>query len=1269
MRGPRSIAFVAVIGVLFAIAGCAQETFPGSAFSSNPDAGANDATTPGPAIPFVCRQAQAQPLPQRLVAMSANASSSGNLVLMSDVFQDFIEACGQCHGPSVDPPGQGGFQIIRETDFRQGMTKDVLAHVTGAVCPKAENPSDPLDPMPPCIDTGNTPSFAGRSEADPVKQFGDLTAAWLAAGSPDSFTPPGMSAPDSGTADGGTPSSFTLNPRDGNAMTNLGSCVPNQLLRDDSRVVALDAKFAAMQAKPNGSAADQIGLPEDLDETDLFTLDTAQLAATGVVAYAPGYPLWSDDAGKLRYVRVPKGQSIHFDKTTQQFEIPPNTRFYKTFMRQIIDTDGSYRYKKIETRLIVSRPDMNNSDGTAAAQTALFGTYRWNEDESDAKLVETLLRDQRPFGDTLLAYHINEPLAADLIKGQPLNLAETLLENGASRNYAIPGAPRCMQCHMGSPSQSFILGFTPLQINRRPEGAGGTIEATGPDELNQLQRLIDAGVITGVDAPSDILPLEQSQGTRKPRNAHELLAQGYVLGNCSHCHNPRGFPTVQNPQLQGVLDFLPSTNGGLFQFPLDRFSPRIGRGLSGTTLIPYVTPSLVDLPRRDPLTGNQAGDPFVSTSGPSSVNWVDYAPWRSIIYRNVDSVFAYTDDEALFPHMPMNTPGYDPRAKEILGDWMLSIPAVRKHPEIPEYSYQIDEVASNNIGGAPDTEPQPYVEVTPDQSGYAAALSAVSARLAIFHTGFNPALPAAQTLYSRYADRGLTSDIIDPAVTADPICHPTPQPNPTFYLNPLAEHPDWVNTDLTDLPEWSPRRANWVDVLISHNIPTPSGGCTSLAGQQTAYDDQVKAVSLLQTAKLSDVEAFATTARPFGLWQPQAGCNYAGVPKVSDLGNPGKPPRPHWVDVLEPQPAASAPVYMEAPGAAVFKMICINCHGPKADANGRLAQNLATMTGGNALVANFRDGLFGPVGASEPASHRAAFYSVPAIQAALNNPSFQDPNWTDPSLSDDDRTARYMAWMGLGGTAVHIPVEILQIVAITKVLDKQRTLVATSLSANMLSEAKALCLSLLGPAFKDQGAVMLPASLGGQGYLGGLGLALNSTLIASNGDAELWLRLCSIANPPPIQVLKLETGGLALASVPTPWTSDGNIIPGKMVAASIYPPSTPVGNERGGVDSSLCTDVSCTTPNLWPWCIDASSATSQQLSWMGQNGLPACPAAVVAATNCTGDVVACATQANDDANRWAVRGAINAGMSVFTYVRSIENSSPPADYNQCPQTN
>jgi len=315
-----------------------------------------------------------------------------------------------------------------------------------------------------------------------------------------------------------------MTPQNGNAMTNLGNCVPSPALVgiEAAKSAALDAMFAHAQASPTGTPDQIIGLPADLKDTDLFTFDGNVLAQYGVIAYVPGYPLWSDNAGKLRYIRVPRGQSIHFDKATQQFTIPPNTRFYKTFMKQIIDTDGSYRYRKIETRLIVSRPDQNNADGTAKAQTALFGTYRWNDDESQATLVTTQLHDGLPFGDTLLLYNTNEPLAADILQGEPTDPENALLTYDAARHYAIPSSQRCIQCHMGSPSQAFVLGFTPLQINRMPTGSHGVIEETGPDELTQLQRLIDAGVITGIDSMEILDQALDAARTFKPLTQAEV---------------------------------------------------------------------------------------------------------------------------------------------------------------------------------------------------------------------------------------------------------------------------------------------------------------------------------------------------------------------------------------------------------------------------------------------------------------------------------------------------------------------------------------------------------------------------------------------------------------------------------------------------------------------------------------------------------------------------------------------------------------------------
>ena len=156
---------------------------------------------------------------------------------------------------------------------------------------------------------------------------------------------------------------------------------------------------------------------------------------------------------------------------------------------------------------------------------------------------------------------------------------------------------------MGSQNGSFVLGFTPLQLARRPTGMSGTLEPTAGDELTQLQRLIDLGVVSGMTSPEDVVPLEQSEGARRPRNDYELAAQAYMVGNCAHCHNPRGFPTKKAPLLKDVLNFLPSTDGGVFQFPLDRTSPVRARAPAPETRRTTPRPTPPPAPARDTTRG------------------------------------------------------------------------------------------------------------------------------------------------------------------------------------------------------------------------------------------------------------------------------------------------------------------------------------------------------------------------------------------------------------------------------------------------------------------------------------------------------------------------------------------------------------------------------------------------------------------------------------------------------------------------------------------
>jgi hypothetical protein len=337
---------------------------------------------------------------------------------------------------------------------------------------------------------------------------------------------------------------------------------------------------------------------------------------------------------------------------------------------------------------------------------------------------------------------------------------------------------------------------------------------------------------------------------------------------------------------------------------------------------------------------------------------------------------------------------------------------------------------------------------------------------------------------------------------------------------------------------------------------------------------------------------------------------------------------------LQPNLPPDAPVYEQSRGQAIFKMICINCHGPLADSTGRLAANLATMTGGLAQVADFRDGLFGPVGASVGMRNMdAAFGSATVTGAGIPSSS----PWLMPGMTPDDRASRYMAWMALGGTEVRIPDAILQIVSLTQVLDQPRLAVEAGqhISANMLSTAKGLCEGLMG----------CRTSLGDRcTFDPNNPLGYSNTLIHTNGDAELWRDLCALNNPPPIHIID----GVNQVGVDEPFNKNTGdytgFTGGSLINRSAYPATAPVG---GNPAMTLAAD------NVWPWC--EYDPTSKRV--------PTCPAGISTPQN----TVANALSASDE-EAWVVRGAINAGLAVFLYVQSLEAmNSPPPDYNQCEQ--
>ncbi len=153
--------------------------------------------------------------------------------------------------------------------------------------------------------------------------------------------------------------------------------------------------------------------PIALSETGLYLDILSRTPALGVMPYEVRYPLWSDGAGKQRWLWLPQGSVI--DTTNMdQWKFPLGTKAWKEFY---VGT------KLVETRFLHKR-----TNGW------LEVAYVWNDDGSDAYAT--------PEG----------------------------LEN-ASGSHNVPNVDQCSQCHDGA--GDVLIGVSAIQLSK--ETGGGFI--------------------------------------------------------------------------------------------------------------------------------------------------------------------------------------------------------------------------------------------------------------------------------------------------------------------------------------------------------------------------------------------------------------------------------------------------------------------------------------------------------------------------------------------------------------------------------------------------------------------------------------------------------------------------------------------------------------------------------------------------------------------------------------------------------------------------
>lgn len=220
-------------------------------------------------------------------------------------------------------------------------------------------------------------------------------------------------------------------------------------------------------------------LPERLSQTGLYTDIATKQVASGILAFTPQYPLWSDGARKHRWIALPPGTSIDASDP-DAWVFPLGTRLWKEFAFE----------RRVETRYI-----------ELTADGWVFATYHWLADESDAVLAAK-------FGE------------------------RGVYELPGGGSYDLPARSDCRACHEGNVSR--VLGFSALQLSsaRDPGAPHGEPLRSGDIDLATL---VERGLVRGL--PAGLVAEPPRIAASSPT---ERAALGYLHGNCSNCHNARG---------------------------------------------------------------------------------------------------------------------------------------------------------------------------------------------------------------------------------------------------------------------------------------------------------------------------------------------------------------------------------------------------------------------------------------------------------------------------------------------------------------------------------------------------------------------------------------------------------------------------------------------------------------------------------------------------------------------------------------------------------
>lgn len=271
-----------------------------------------------------------------------------------------------------------------------------------------------------------------------------------------------------------------------------------------SELLVVDHEGGLYTLEPQVTPKDAPPFPTLLSRTGLYADVASGRMADGLIPYSVQAPLWSDGAGKSRWLAVPTGQQIE-GTDLWGWNFPADSVLVKTFTLPTVDNDR-VTDRRIETRVMLK------------VDKEWFGySYAWNNEQTDAELIPAQGADR----NFLVSHDRNA-------------------SNSTQQNWRYPSRVECMVCH--SRAANYVLGLSTAQMNHDHD--------YGHAQDNQLRTLAHIGLLkmpgqTPEDAAagrltkptSDLKQLADPSDTARPL---EDRVRAYLQSNCAHCHTNAG---------------------------------------------------------------------------------------------------------------------------------------------------------------------------------------------------------------------------------------------------------------------------------------------------------------------------------------------------------------------------------------------------------------------------------------------------------------------------------------------------------------------------------------------------------------------------------------------------------------------------------------------------------------------------------------------------------------------------------------------------------